>query len=148
MKPAPGYEKQIGAVMLLGEDGSLLMQLRDEIHGLPYAGKWSIPSGRRESGESFEQCARRELLEETGYVCETLKELITMDDTDDTGSYYQLAVFWACYDGTQELKCLEGQAARFIRRSEIAIYPMPGFISGIWDMAIERFTEQKRLKAK
>ncbi|HXW31647.1 MAG TPA: NUDIX hydrolase [Acidimicrobiales bacterium] len=31
---------------------------------------WSLPKGKLEPGESFEDCALREVLEETGYACE------------------------------------------------------------------------------
>jgi len=31
---------------------------------------WSLPKGKVEPGESFEECALREVLEETGYACE------------------------------------------------------------------------------
>jgi 8-oxo-dGTP diphosphatase len=31
---------------------------------------WSLPKGKLEPGESFEACALREVLEETGYRCE------------------------------------------------------------------------------
>ena len=31
---------------------------------------WSLPKGKLEPGESFESCAVREVLEETGYRCE------------------------------------------------------------------------------
>lgn len=30
---------------------------------------WSLPKGKLKRGESFEECARREVLEETGYGC-------------------------------------------------------------------------------
>jgi 8-oxo-dGTP pyrophosphatase MutT (NUDIX family) len=37
--------------------------------------RWSVPSGGRLPGESFEDCCRREVWEETGYVVEPREEL-------------------------------------------------------------------------
>jgi len=36
---------------------------------------WEIPAGTLEEGENPEECARRELREETGYVAESMEEL-------------------------------------------------------------------------
>ena len=135
MKTAPS--KEVAGVLLLRADGALLMQLRDQKPGLPYAGYWSIPSGHRESGESAEQCARREFLEETAYRCGDLKRLLVMTDRDDTRTEYLLTIFWACYDGTQPLKCHEGQDLRFIERAAAASHPMPPFVVSIWDRALQ-----------
>lgn len=35
----------------------------------PHRRDWSLPKGKLEPGESFEDCALREVLEETGYAC-------------------------------------------------------------------------------
>ncbi len=137
MKPETRYTKEVAGVVLLGNQGALLMQHRDVKPGLPYAGMWSIPSGHREPLESPEECARRELFEETGYRCANLKPLAVLTDRDDTETNYLLTVFWACYDGLQELKCNEGQALRFIERAHAASVPMPPFIISIWDQALK-----------
>ncbi|MEI8050401.1 MAG: NUDIX hydrolase [Actinomycetes bacterium] len=35
----------------------------------PHREDWSFPKGKLDPGESFEECALREVLEETGFVC-------------------------------------------------------------------------------
>jgi 8-oxo-dGTP diphosphatase len=57
--PAP----RVGVGVLVVRDGHVLLGRRLGSHG---AGTWSAPGGSLEFGESIEQCARRELLEETG----------------------------------------------------------------------------------
>ena len=123
--------------MLFKKGGGLLMQLRDEKPGLPYAGMWSIPSGHVEAEESAEECARREMREETGYRCGHLVRLVTMTDRDDTDTDYKLTIFREFYDGRQKLKCREGQAIRFISRAGAVSHPMPSFILKVWDRAIK-----------
>jgi len=38
----------------------------------PVRGDWSLPKGKLDPGESYEDCALREVLEETGYRCRLL----------------------------------------------------------------------------
>ena len=50
-------------VLILNERKQLLLQKRRD------NGFWSYPGGSMELGESFEECAKREVLEETGLEC-------------------------------------------------------------------------------
>jgi 8-oxo-dGTP diphosphatase len=52
------------AAALLFRDGSLLITQRP--HGSHLAGLWEFPGGKREPGEGWKECLRRELLEELG----------------------------------------------------------------------------------
>lgn len=53
-------------VLILNEKKQLLLQKRTD------NGFWAYPGGSMELGESFEDCARREVLEETGLKCQDL----------------------------------------------------------------------------
>ncbi len=54
-----------GVGVLVVRDGKLLMGRRTSQHG---HGTWSPPGGKMEPGETPEETARRELVEETGLV--------------------------------------------------------------------------------
>lgn len=58
---APG-SVHVGVGVIVLREGRVLLGRRLGSHG---ARTWSLPGGRLEYGESFEDCARRELLEET-----------------------------------------------------------------------------------
>jgi 8-oxo-dGTP diphosphatase len=58
---------------------------------------WSFPKGKLEVGESFEEAALREVLEETGLVCRTLRFLGHTEYVDRKGrpkavAYWVMAV--------------------------------------------------------
>lgn len=50
-------------ILVLNEKKQVLLQKRKD------NGYWSYPGGSMELGESFEECARREVFEETGLEC-------------------------------------------------------------------------------
>jgi 8-oxo-dGTP diphosphatase len=127
----------VTVVVLLREDGAALLQHRDDKPGLRHAGRWVIPGGHCEPGETLEASARRELREETAYDCDALQWLVTREGRHDPGHPpYRLSVFWGRYDGQQSIRCLEGQALKFIQRADAHRYSIPEFLLGIWDEAI------------
>lgn len=66
-QPIPGTtpKRRIAVVMLVDEAERVLLQLRDaQAPSAP--GKWALPGGGIEPGETPEEAAHRELLEETG----------------------------------------------------------------------------------
>ena len=54
---------RVGVGVLVMKDGKVLLGKRKNAHG---EGEYASPGGHLEHGESFEACARREVLEETG----------------------------------------------------------------------------------
>ncbi len=53
-------------LIIVTDEGKLLLHLRDDKPGIPHPGCWSGFGGAVEDGESAEQALRREVLEETG----------------------------------------------------------------------------------
>ena len=131
--------RTVAGVVLLRDDNAALLQLRDNKPGLNAAGLWVFPGGHCEPGESLEDGARREFLEETGYVCAALRWLTRiLHPSDDGRLTYRLGMFACRYDGLQQVHCFEGQAVEFILRAEAASCPMPEYVRRVWDLAIEK----------
>jgi 8-oxo-dGTP diphosphatase len=64
---------------LVERDGAVLLVHR------PQYDDWTFPKGKAHDGESDERCARREVFEETGLVCELLDELPSTQYIDANG---------------------------------------------------------------
>jgi 8-oxo-dGTP diphosphatase len=57
-----------GAKLLLFIGGRLVVLLRDDRSDIPWPGRWDLPGGARDGGESPSACVLRETAEETGIV--------------------------------------------------------------------------------
>ena len=126
--------------MLFREDGAVLLQHRDDKPDLRASGKWVPPGGHRELGETIEECARREFLEETGYFCGTLEHSSTvtvLNDFDEGWPTQVVTVFRGSYDGVQSIRCFEGQELRFISREDTVTREMPCYILTVWDEMLD-----------
>jgi 8-oxo-dGTP pyrophosphatase MutT (NUDIX family) len=135
----------VAAVFVLREDGAVLLQHRDDKPGLSDAGKWVPPGGHVDAGEAIEDCARRELLEETGYQCGDLRWVITLRPGHvGDWPHCELHMFWTRYDGVQAVTCREGQALEFVKREEACYYSIPRGLLGPWDMAIAISASEKQ----
>ncbi|WP_442600669.1 NUDIX hydrolase [Paenibacillus sp. KN14-4R] len=60
------------AAICVNTNNEILMVLQGQAHEEK---KWSVPSGGKHAYESYEECCKREVFEETGYVIE-LKEML------------------------------------------------------------------------
>jgi len=84
-------------VILFDEADRVLLVRRGQP---PRHGEWSLPGGRQELGETVEQTARRELLEETGCAAGPLAlvdvvDSITHDELGRVRFHYTLVDFCA-----------------------------------------------------
>ncbi|KAI2896928.1 hypothetical protein CBS76997_4883 [Aspergillus niger] len=80
-------------VFVINHKGQLVLGQRKSSHG---AGTWALPGGHLEFNESFEDCAAREVLEETGLNVRDIQFLTATNDImKDEGKHY-VTVFVAC----------------------------------------------------
>lgn len=68
--------------VIFGFDGSELKVLLIERGIEPFKGKWALPGGFMRMDESAEECARRELKEETGLTVNYIKQFHTFTAVD------------------------------------------------------------------
>ena len=66
--PVLEHARPVVGVLPIGEDGRILMI--DHYRVITGHRGWELPAGRVDPGESVDEAARRELLEETGYAAD------------------------------------------------------------------------------
>ena len=74
--------------VVFGFDGRSLKVLLIERGLEPYKGMWAFPGGFMTMDETAEQCARRELREETGIIADQLTPLFVLARADNHCIYY------------------------------------------------------------
>ena len=80
----------LGASVVIVADGAILLVQRGHE---PQLGRWSVPGGRQEPGETLRQTAAREAYEETGLEVRIGEELwdLTITDGDRTFEVHDFA---------------------------------------------------------
>ncbi len=76
---------RVGVGVILLNNGKVLLGKRKGAHG---AGEWALPGGHLEFGEAVEACARRELLEETGLIAESMRLGTWVNDIIEIDRHY------------------------------------------------------------
>lgn len=92
---------KVGVGIILIKNGMILLGKRKGAHGTGY---WSTPGGHLEFGETVEECAFRELAEETGLKALSIKLGPWVNNViDDDKHYITLFAFVEQFEGTLEL---------------------------------------------
>lgn len=123
---------------LIFRDHRLLITQRPA--GTHLGGFWEFPGGKREAGESFEQCLIRELREELGITVQVGALFARV-----THAYAEKTVelnFFLCRLDSGEPQPLDCAALRWVNRAELAEHNFPagdasllvklGAASGLW----------------
>ncbi len=115
-KTIPHY--QVTAAVIR-ERGRVLISQRPP-HGL-LSGLWEFPGGKREKGESLEQCLKREIQEELGIEIQVREEFLTVSQAF---THFRITLHcFFCKRIRGRVKPLGVAAARWIRLEEVDGYP-------------------------
>ncbi len=106
---------------LLFRSGKILISRRRK--GSHLGGMWEFPGGKRETGESLEQCLERELIEELGIKIRVQDHCLTVDHTYDDRSI-TLHVFQCVLLGGDP-KPLQSDAIQWIAPGALERFPFP-----------------------
>jgi ADP-ribose pyrophosphatase YjhB (NUDIX family) len=87
MPNSPERPREAASVAIVGGERVLLIQRAYA----PYQHLWTLPGGRRESGESVAECAIREVAEELQLRIDNLRPVLVQRLTEGAG--WQLSVF-------------------------------------------------------
>lgn len=132
--------RRFASVGLVAPTGAVLMQERDE-HPILDPGRWGLPGGHLDDGETFLDGALRELAEETGV--RLTREALTLvgearvDHTDVYGTHDRMRFFATATDlGDDDVECREGRQMIFVDAATLAELPLtrsaqavvPGFL--------------------
>jgi len=118
---------QVGVGVIIIRDGRVLLGERSGPLA-PGAGTWALPGGCLEVGESIEQCAKREVFEETGLELESIKKYrYTNDYFEAEGKHcVTLYVTAACPEGEAEVR--EPEQCRQWKWFKLNNLPQPLFL--------------------
>ncbi len=102
-------------------------------------GLWEFPGGKREPGESFEQCLVRELQEELGVTVQVAESFETV-----THAYPERTVmlkFFLCTLPAGEPEAIDCAAVKWVNRDELLKHEFPAADAGL----LEKITSSPQL---
>jgi mutator protein MutT len=118
---------QVGVGAVVVRNGQVLLIRR---RNPPLEGRWTLPGGRVEAGESLEAAVVREVLEETGVEVTAAELLVVVDpvERDASGAvlYHFVILDYACeWVAGEPHAASDADAARWVPRSQLEAYDLP-----------------------
>ena len=114
----------VGAVVI--RDGKVLLVRRGKE---PLKGRWLIPGGTVELGETLQDAVAREVREETGIEVSAAEVVLVFDRierAEDAVTYHYVVVDYRCEDLGGRLQAgSDAEEAAFVGRDELGAYDLP-----------------------
>ena len=116
----------VGVGVIVFRDQEVLLVKRNKD---PNKGQWSIPGGRQIIGETVEEAAQRELLEETGVKVDQLLlvdvvDAIIPDSEGKIKYHYTLVDYMGQWQSGESRPGDDAQEVRWVRLNEISSYSL------------------------
>lgn len=119
----------VGVAALIWKDGKILFYERAGSHG---HGTWSIPGGHLEFGESWEECIRREVMEEVGVTLKNVRFLAVTNDIFPNDNKHYISIWMEADLGEGEPRCMEPEKVIRLAWHDLKHLPEPLFQPS-WD---------------
>lgn len=130
--------------VVFGSDGAEILLLLIERGNEPFKGKWAFPGGFLDMDESTEECAKRELFEETGINNVQLEQLYTFSDVNRDPRGRTVSVVYFTLVEISECKVVAGDDAARAEWFKLEDIPPLAFDhSSILKLALERLKQMK-----
>lgn len=100
----------LATICYIDRGDSLLLMHRNKKPNDVHEGKWISVGGKLERGETPEECARREILEETGLIVKKMdfKGIITFPNFTPDTDWYTYVFKITEFEGEVDTTCSEG----------------------------------------
>lgn len=126
-------------MLLRKKDGALLLQHRDNKKKIRYPNIWGTPGGHLMPNETYINCIKREMIEETGYKLKNVKYFKTFIDKPNRNfNETKVKLYWEIYDNYQQIKCNEGQEMKFFLPQEILNIKIVKIVQESWQFLLKK----------
>ena len=113
---------KVGVGVIVIKDGKILLGKRKNAHG---EGAWSFPGGHLEINESWEDCASRETMEETGMVIKNIRFGTATNDIFQAEEKHYITIFMLSDYDSGVVKVMEPEKCEWFQWSQL---PQPLFV--------------------
>ncbi|MBU0985905.1 MAG: NUDIX domain-containing protein [Proteobacteria bacterium] len=115
----------VGVAAIVIKDGKVLLGKRINSHG---SGTWQFPGGHLEFNESIEDCARREVFEETGITIINVRPGPYTNDIFKAEKKHYITLFVISDYGSGDLKLKEPEKCETWKWFDWDNLPEPSFL--------------------